>query len=87
MKRLKWILVAIVSLLALVFLAQNTETVTFHFLAWQFSLPRIVVLLGAALVGFFIGLQIDVRSEQPKSRRRASSADPDLDPTNEEPES
>ena len=41
--------------LLIIFILQNTESVTFKFLFWSFSLPLWLVLVITALVAFVIG--------------------------------
>jgi len=48
-------LVAILALLALIFLAQNIEVVTVSFLFWEMSMSRSVLLFFPLLSGFIIG--------------------------------
>ena len=48
-------LVAIFALLALIFLVQNIEVMTVHFLFWQLSMSRALFLFFILLTGFIIG--------------------------------
>ncbi|HNQ65017.1 MAG TPA: LapA family protein [Smithella sp.] len=48
-------LVAIFALLALIFLVQNIEVMTVHFLFWQLSMSRAIFLFFILLTGFIIG--------------------------------
>jgi len=48
-------LVAIFALLALIFLVQNIEVMTVHFLFWQLSMSRAIFLFFILLNGFIIG--------------------------------
>ncbi|MDT5151098.1 MAG: hypothetical protein QOI01_2831 [Mycobacterium sp.] len=41
----------LVLIVLLIFIAQNTESGTFHFLGWSWSLPLGVALLAAAVLG------------------------------------
>ena len=41
----------LVLIVLLIFIAQNTDTGTFHFLGWDWSLPLGVALLAAAVLG------------------------------------
>ncbi|MDT5311807.1 MAG: hypothetical protein QOE74_827, partial [Mycobacterium sp.] len=41
----------LVLIVLLIFIAQNTESGTFHFLGWSWSLPLGVALLAAAILG------------------------------------
>ncbi|MDT5337213.1 MAG: hypothetical protein QOD90_2718 [Mycobacterium sp.] len=44
----------LVLLVLLIFIAQNTDSGTFHFLGWSWSLPLGVALLAAAVLGGLI---------------------------------
>lgn len=44
----------LVLIVLLIFIAQNTDSGTFHFLGWNWSLPLGVALLGAAVLGGLI---------------------------------
>ncbi len=44
----------VVLIVLLIFIAQNTESGTFHFLGWSWSLPLGVALLAAAILGGLI---------------------------------
>jgi lipopolysaccharide assembly protein A len=48
-------LVAILAILALIFVAQNIEIVTVRFLLWELSMSRAVLLFFSLLIGFIIG--------------------------------
>lgn len=41
----------LILIVLLIFIAQNTDSGTFHFLGWNWSLPLGVALLGAAVLG------------------------------------
>ncbi|TPG28298.1 LapA family protein [Mycolicibacterium hodleri] len=44
----------LILIVLLIFIAQNTDAGTFHFLGWDWSLPLGVALLGAAVLGGLI---------------------------------
>ncbi len=48
-------LVAIFAMLALIFMVQNIEVMTVHFLFWQLSMSRAIFLFFILLTGFIIG--------------------------------
>ena len=48
-------LVAILSLIVLIFLAQNYEVVTVNILFWEISMSRAVLLFFSLLIGFIAG--------------------------------
>jgi uncharacterized integral membrane protein len=48
-------LIAILALLALIFLAQNIDVVIVRFLFWELSMSRAILLFFSLLIGFIIG--------------------------------
>ncbi len=48
-------LIAILAFIVLIFLAQNIEVLTVHFLFWEMSMSRAVFLFFSVLIGFMIG--------------------------------
>jgi uncharacterized integral membrane protein len=44
----------LILIVLLIFIAQNTESATFHFLGWDWSLPLGVAILAAAVLGGLI---------------------------------
>jgi uncharacterized integral membrane protein len=54
--RWKLYLAAVLLLLLLTFVAQNSQTVNFDFLFWTFGLPRALMLLVIFLAGVATGL-------------------------------
>ncbi|MDH3283815.1 MAG: lipopolysaccharide assembly protein LapA domain-containing protein [Acidobacteriota bacterium] len=51
----KAILAGVLGLVALVFVAQNTEVVSVRFLLWDVSMSRVVLIVLTLLVGAVIG--------------------------------
>lgn len=47
--------IVLLAALAGIVIAQNTEVVSIRFLAWEFSLSRILLLGGALVVGLCVG--------------------------------
>ena len=65
----KKILIIIVVVFALIFILQNTATVTVTFLIFEFSMPRAFILLSTMIIGILIG--IFLRFEIKKERKKA----------------
>ena len=55
MSWLKKILLALLAVVTLVMVGQNTEVVTLRFLVWEVSMSRILVLSITVLAGFVMG--------------------------------
>ncbi|GAB4289561.1 MAG: hypothetical protein Kow0098_07620 [Ignavibacteriaceae bacterium] len=53
---LKIITLLILILLFTIFVSQNTESVPISFLAWQWELPKIILITVTGLLGVVIGL-------------------------------
>ncbi|MBW1998989.1 MAG: LapA family protein [Deltaproteobacteria bacterium] len=51
----KNIVFAILIILVIIFIVQNTQTIEVKFLPWKVSLPSAVILLGTFVVGLVIG--------------------------------
>ena len=62
----KNILIAVLSLLALVVVLQNTQTVDTKFLFATISMPRALLLLITLLIGFVLGILLGARVRSPK---------------------
>lgn len=45
------IIFSVLSVVVIIFVIQNTSVVTFHFLAWSFSISRALMLFGTFLAG------------------------------------
>jgi len=56
MKKAKIVIIAIVTLLALIVFLQNTETVETKFLFTKISMPRVLLLIMTFMTGFVVGL-------------------------------
>lgn len=54
--RIKIVLGALLGILVLIIMFQNTETVVTHLLFWQVHMPRFVLLGGMLVLGFVLGL-------------------------------
>lgn len=58
----KVIVWSIVGVLMLIFLLQNTQVVSMHFLFWKISMSRIILLPVVLLIGFGIGFFVGKKS-------------------------
>lgn len=68
--RWKLYLTAVVLVLLLTFVAQNSQTVNFNFLFWTFGLPRALMLLVIFLAGVAIGLLLVAGRSRRKTREQ-----------------
>lgn len=57
----KQIILGIISLLLLVFIIQNTETVSVVFLFFEISMPRAILISVTILIGIIIGVLLPYR--------------------------
>lgn len=62
MSRPKLIASAVLALLLLIVILQNTEAVETRILFLSFSLPRAILLFGTTLLGFVLGVIVAFRS-------------------------
>ena len=60
----KFIIIIILTVIALIIAFQNTEIVTFHFFLWTISMSRILVIIGFLFIGFLLGLLAGYRSRK-----------------------
>jgi len=51
----KIVIVGILSVLALIFIFQNSKVITIQLLFWTVSASRIIMVLGLLFIGFLIG--------------------------------
>ena len=73
MRRAKIVAASLLTVLALVFVAQNTEVVAVRFLAWELQMSRVILLGGSLLVGVLLGWLVAKRP-----RRRPPQEPPQL---------
>jgi len=59
----KYIVIIVITVLALIIAFQNQEIVTFQLLFWSISMSRILMMAGFLLVGLLVGLLIAKRSK------------------------
>ncbi|MBN2181449.1 MAG: LapA family protein [Sedimentisphaerales bacterium] len=69
MKKFKIILIAVVLLLVLVVILQNTDPVNTKFLFWSFPLPRALLLFLTFMFGFIAGLLAVIRFERKTEKK------------------
>ncbi len=58
MNKVRATLLALLALLLLIFVAQNTEVVSVHFLAWSLSMSQVVLIGLTAGLGFGCGFLV-----------------------------
>lgn len=56
MNKIKLIAAAVISVLAIIIIVQNTEPVETQILFFKVTMPRFILLLITALLGFAVGL-------------------------------
>jgi uncharacterized integral membrane protein len=69
MKRFKMISIAILTILGVIIILQNTEPVETKLLFLSITMPRAILLMGTTLIGFALGILVSFffqRKEQPK---------------------
>lgn len=69
MNRFKMISIAILTLLGIIIILQNTEQVETRLLFLSITMPRAILLMGTTLIGFALGILVSLffqRKEQPK---------------------
>ena len=69
MNRFKMISIAILTILGVIIILQNTEPVETKLLFLSITMPRAILLMGATLIGFALGILVSFffqRKEQPK---------------------
>ena len=59
----KFIIIILLTILAIIIAFQNKEIVTFHIFFWTISMSRILMMVGFLLIGFLVGLLISKRSK------------------------
>ena len=69
MKRFKMISIAILTILGVIIILQNTEQVETRLLFLSITMPRAILLMGTTLIGFALGILVSFffqRKEKPK---------------------
>jgi uncharacterized integral membrane protein len=64
--RPKYIVILVLTILALIIALQNQGIVTFHLFFWTISMSRILMMAGFLLIGFLVGLLVAQRSKSRK---------------------
>jgi len=70
MKRFKLISIAILVLLGIVIILQNTEQVETRLLFVSITMPRAILLMGTTMIGFALGILVSLffqRRDQPQN--------------------
>jgi len=60
MHRFKLIFIAILVLLGVIIILQNTDTVNTRLLFFTISMPRAILLMGTTLIGFALGILVSL---------------------------
>jgi uncharacterized integral membrane protein len=68
----KGIIAAILVILFLILLGQNTDVVTVRLLVWKISMSRIVLMLVSLLVGVVVGFVVARLTDSSRTRRSAT---------------
>ena len=69
MKRFKLISIAVLILLGIIIILQNTEQVETRLLFVSITMPRAILLMGTTMIGFALGILVSLffqRRDQPK---------------------
>ena len=69
MKRFKMISIAVLTLLGIIIILQNTAQVETKVLFFSITMPRAILLMATTLIGFALGILVALffpRKEQPK---------------------
>jgi uncharacterized integral membrane protein len=75
LRRVKLTALAVLAVLLLVLVAQNTGTTTIRFFGWELEASRIVLFSGFTLAGFAAGMLTTVLLERRQHRKDSASAD------------
>lgn len=70
MARAKLILVTVLALALLIVILQNTQAVETKILFLSFTMPRALLLVATALVGFVLGVLVTFRQTRKAPKRR-----------------
>jgi putative membrane protein len=69
MNRFKMISIAVLTILGVIIILQNTEPVETKLLFLSITMPRAILLMGTTLIGFALGILVSFffqKKEQPK---------------------
>jgi putative membrane protein len=69
MNRFKMISIAVLTLLGIIIILQNTEQVETRLLFLSITMPRAILLMGTTMIGFSLGILVSLffkRKENPK---------------------
>jgi uncharacterized integral membrane protein len=59
----KYIIIIVLTVLALIIALQNQGIVTFHLFFWTISMSRILMMVGFLLIGFLVGFLVAQRTK------------------------
>ena len=76
MRNLKLIGIAVLSLLALLIILQNTEQIQTKLLFMSIQMPLAFLLFLTALLGFLVGILVSLRTMRKKDHSQSASAGP-----------
>ena len=72
MKRFKMISIAILALLGLIIILQNTEPVETRMLFLSITMPRAILLMATTLIGFALGVLVSLYFQRKEPSRPQS---------------
>ncbi len=53
-------LLTLISIIVLIVLLQNSDSVSFKVLFWQFSAQKVILILGAMFLGYIVGKLVEL---------------------------
>ena len=53
-------LLTLISVIVLIVLFQNSDSVSFKILFWQFSAQKVILILGAMFLGYIVGKLVEL---------------------------
>lgn len=59
----KYIIIIVLTILAIIIAIQNQGIVSFHLFFWTISMSRILMMVGFFLIGYLVGLLVARRSK------------------------
>ena len=74
MERIKLVAIAVLALLGVIIILQNTEQVETKLLFWSITMPRAILLMGTTLIGFALGVLVSLFKRKAKSKKLLQNA-------------
>lgn len=71
MQRFKMISIAVLTLLGVIIILQNTEPVETRLLFMSITMPRAILLMGTTIIGFALGLLVALISQGRNTRAKS----------------